>query len=264
MATTVRDVISGSLRLIGAIAAGETASASEASDALSSLNAMLSSWSTNGLMIYKYQREVFLLTAGKAKYTIGPLADFNTIRPITIQTAKFTDPTVVVTELTPFIPGVPMVTPDIPATYLTTITANQELPVQILNIQEWSAIFDKNITSTVPTKMYVEGTYPAETINLWPVPSVGAGIVLYTLKPLNNFLLVTDDFNLPDGYERAIRYNLAQEIAPEYGKEASPTVQQIASDSKADLQRKNTKPVYMKSDVSGIASNKFFNIITGE
>jgi len=44
MATTARDVINRSLRILGVLASGEAATASEANDALVALNSMIDSW----------------------------------------------------------------------------------------------------------------------------------------------------------------------------------------------------------------------------
>jgi hypothetical protein len=48
---TVRDRIKRAMRLIGAAATGETPSADELADGLTALNAMLSSWSLESLLV---------------------------------------------------------------------------------------------------------------------------------------------------------------------------------------------------------------------
>jgi hypothetical protein len=48
---TARDIITGALKKIGALASGETLSASEASDGLAELNRMLGSWRTEGSLV---------------------------------------------------------------------------------------------------------------------------------------------------------------------------------------------------------------------
>jgi hypothetical protein len=61
---TAREIIASTLRLLGVLAAGETATANEANDALESLNQMLSSWSNENLVVYQKVRDEFTLTAG--------------------------------------------------------------------------------------------------------------------------------------------------------------------------------------------------------
>lgn len=229
---TVRDLISGSLRLIGALASGETPSGIESSDALSVLNDMLDAWSTDGYLINEIKRETFPLIPNQQTYTIGVGGDFNTARP----------------------------------TELVEVSVEQngiELPIRVLNTQEWSQITYKATKSTLPQKLYAEGSFPLEKINLWPIPNVTNNLIIYSLKPLTNYSSVNDTISAPAGYARAMRYNLALELAPEYGKEPSALVLQAAIDSKADIKRINMQPVYLTSDAIGLTSKKSFNWLTG-
>src|SRR6185437_10450479 len=73
------DLVASQLRLIGAIAAGETPQASEAADALAAINRMLSGWSTEGLMIFAESEESpFTLTGGVSSLTMGTGGDIAT------------------------------------------------------------------------------------------------------------------------------------------------------------------------------------------
>lgn len=58
---------------------------------------------------------------------------------------------------------------------------------------------------------------------------------------------------MPVGYTRAIRYNLAVELAMEYGKQPSAQVMAMAEELKAQLMRVNAEPVLLQSDAFGIA-----------
>jgi hypothetical protein len=165
---TVRDLVKGSLRLIGAIAVGETPSADEQADALASLNDMLDSWSLENLIVYAKVRETKVLTASDGSYTFGLTGDINTARPIRIENA-----------------GV------IPS------GDTQELPLEIITKDQWAAIQLKSTESTIPSVLYPEGTYPLETLNLWPVPSEAATLVLYSWNQLSTFASSNTDVELP-------------------------------------------------------------------
>ena len=69
---------------------------------------------------------------------------------------------------------------------------------------------------------------------------------------------------MPPGYSRALRYNLALEWAPEFGKPVDQTILMVANESKAEIKRQNTQPVYMVSDALGLVGPKGFDINTGE
>jgi hypothetical protein len=61
-----------------------------------------------------------------------------------------------------------------------------------------------------------------------------------------------------------LRYNLAIELAPEYGKEPSETTLGIAIQSKAKIKRMNSKPLYLKTDSALQTRGHVFNWLTGE
>src|SRR5882757_50714 len=82
--TTAGALITSSLRLIGAIATGETPTAAEINDGISTLNDLLENWSTQNLAMYGSAVEIFPTVAGQAIYTIGPTGNWNTARPVRI------------------------------------------------------------------------------------------------------------------------------------------------------------------------------------
>jgi hypothetical protein len=67
----------------------------------------------------------------------------------------------------------------------------------------------------------------------------------------------------PPGYLRAFRYNLACEIAPEFGVEPSPTVMRVAMTSKRNLKRINNPDDIMSMPYSIVATRQRFNIFAG-
>jgi hypothetical protein len=69
--TTALDLIVGALRKINALAAGETPSAQDSSDALQVLNDMLELWSIDHLMVYASVENILSFTAGQYQYTVG-------------------------------------------------------------------------------------------------------------------------------------------------------------------------------------------------
>lgn len=81
MTVTARNLITRSMQNIGALVKNEPPSADEADDALAMLNAMLSSWANDSLIIYARTTESFPLTAATS-YTMGPSGTLNTVRPL--------------------------------------------------------------------------------------------------------------------------------------------------------------------------------------
>lgn len=235
---TAQDLIKSSLRLIGALASGESMSANEATDSLNTLNDLIDSWSTQNLLIPNKVREVFPLVVSQQAYQMGVGApDFNTARPMRIENA------------------------------LIQLTANSpvlEIPMKILTKDQFAGIILKGILSTYPLYMYAEGTFPLETINVWPIPNQGNNLVFYSWKPLANLSTFTTDVSLPPGYQRALRYALAIELAPEYGKQVPEVVAAIADESKANIKRMNWRPGYLRVDEALNAKPAVWNWMTGE
>jgi hypothetical protein len=69
--TTANDLIIGSLRFINQYAPGESLAASDAQDALATLNDLLESLSTDQASVYASNENVFTYTPGQYQYTIG-------------------------------------------------------------------------------------------------------------------------------------------------------------------------------------------------
>jgi hypothetical protein len=69
--TSALDLISGALRNIKVLAAGETARAEDAADSLQVLNDLLESWSIDHLTIFAVVENLLTFTAGQYQYTIG-------------------------------------------------------------------------------------------------------------------------------------------------------------------------------------------------
>ena len=232
----IRSVIESSMRLIGVIAQGETPSAQNATDALEALKSMLESWSLERLTIPVRKRRVFPLVSGKASYTIGPGGDFDISRPVSIDNAGLV---------------------------VETGANEAEYPIRILSPQEWEGILQKNMQADLPTKLYVDGSSPLDTVTLWPVPAVVNDVALYCREPLETNLTLNDDFEFPIGYYQAIRYSLALELAAEFEREPSALVVSKAATALANIKRQNIRDELMSVD-PGLQARSRFNIYTGD
>lgn len=234
---TALDLITGSLRLLGVLSSGDVPTANESTDGLTALNQMIGSWSVESLLIYTKAQETFTMIASQQSYTVGSGGNFNTTRPQKIENA---------------------------AVRTTNGSTTLDLPIEIINQDQWSNISVKTVQSTLPRKLFAQGTYPLETIYLWPTPSTGNTLVLWSWKPLSSFATINSSVDLPQGYVRALRYNLALELAPEYGSSPNPLVIAEAEVSKAAIKRMNIKTLLLSQDESLARQGRGFNYLTGE
>jgi hypothetical protein len=224
-------LITRSLRLCGVAAAGETLPAEEAADGLTALNAMLDSWRIDGLLVYQIKEEaVQTLTGGQSLYTIGSGGNFAIDRPVRIERAFVRDGT-------------------------------SDYPIRVVSVDTWSEIGDRQTTGYVPEILYYETAYPLGKIRLFPPPGSGYELYLYTWQTLQSFANLTTDLALPPGYENAIVFNLALQIAPEFGAEPSAHVINTANEALANIKRLNAanRPIIARSDVMPEARGTIFD-----
>lgn len=195
---TALDIISSALRLDGILASGEVPNAAEAQDALVVLNDLVDQWNAERLMIFTISRQVFSLVSGQQTYTMGLGGDFNVVRPAKIELVSIIN--------------------------LQNPSQPMELPLTILNEAGWSNIPVKNILSSLPMSVWDGGEFPLRNLSYWPIPNVLVQTAIYSWVPLTSFTSLTTDLTFPPGYAKAIRYNLAVDLAPEYGKTVSEVV----------------------------------------
>jgi len=80
-------------------------------------------------------------------------------------------------------------------------------------------------------------SFPLGYIYPWPLTS--ETITLDLMIPLSEPANINADVAFPTEYDEAIKYNLAIRIAPEYGKEPSPTIYALAKSTLSAIESKN-------------------------
>lgn len=205
--TTAYDVVRGALRLIGVVTPIDPPSAEEADDALAVMNQMLASWSSTRFASASVPLTSFALTAGDGEYTIGDGGNINTIQPTGIYRAHVTN-------------------------------GGLDYPVRLISLGEYQDIADKSASGDIPQVMAIRPGYPLATLYLYPVPGAGNTLVLDKVAPLAD-LALSDDMPYPPVAIRAIRYNLAIELAPEYGAKVPSEIVAIADQSMQAWRRVN-------------------------
>lgn len=140
-----------------------------------------------------------------------------------------------------------------------------DLPLENLTDAQWSSISVKGTISAFPQKFYDNGGYPTRQCLVWPVPTTQQAVTLWLWEPLTTFTSLDEDFTFPKGYERALRFALAAELASEFGKEIPPQVKAVADQAKAVIKRLNSTPQVLVGDPA-IANRMqgYFNWLTGD
>ena len=233
--TTAGDIINGSLRLLGVLAEGETPSSETAQDALVAMNQMIDSWNTERLAVFSTQDQIVTWPASTLSRTLGPTGDIVGLRPVLVDDA----------------------------TYFRDPANGISYGLKLINQQQYNGIAVKTVTSTYPQVMWVNMTYPNIELYVYPVPTRALEFHIVSVDELSTPANLATDLAFPPGYLRAFRYNLACEIAPEFGVEPSRQVQRIAMTSKRNLKRINNPDDIMALPYSIVATRQRFNIFAG-
>jgi len=233
--TTANDQINGALRLLGVLAEGETPSAATSQDALAALNQMIDSWNTERLAVFSTQDQVRTWPAGSISQTLGPSGTLVGQRPILIDDA----------------------------TYFRDAATNISYGIKLINQQQYDGIAVKTVTSTYPQVLWVNMSYPDIQMYVYPVPIKPLEFHFISVSPLMNVPSLSTDITMPPGYLRAFKYNLALEIAAEFGINPNPQVSRVAMTSKRNLKRINNPDDIMALPYSLVGTRQRFNIYAG-
>lgn len=222
---TALDVIKSSLRLLGAYSPGETLDIGEANDALAVFNDMIDSWNAERLSIFTTSSQDFPLVLNKQTYTMGPGGDFDVPRPAQIDGMS--------------------------AILLYNPVNPVEVPIDMYTVEQWQIqVPVKNVPGTFPQICYDSGDYPLRKLNMWPIPNqTPVDVRIYSWQALSEPATLATVIAFPPGYKRALRFNLAVDLASDYERPVPPTVQQVAIESKAIIKTMNMPDLNMQSDL---------------
>ena len=237
---TALDIIKGSLRLINVLAQGDTPSDDEADEALQAMNYIIESCNNQRLMLYSINNVVGTLTANKLPHTVGTGGDINIIRPLRIEKAFVRIP-----NLTS------------PIDYALTQDDNNRY-------QEYSV---KKIGVTYPTNFYYEKTFPLASIFTYPIQTMDLEIHMSGWAQLTQLAALVTDMAFPMGYENYLKYQLAVDLAPTYGKPLNrgDAVFDRCAELKREIKSVNNPDYQAEYDnaLIGNRGSRNFNILRG-
>lgn len=228
-------IINRALRLLEQIGSGETPTDDEYTDALNVLNSLVMSWRNDKLMCYAMQEETLTLAAGDPSYTVGGPGDTVPVRPVSIDRAWIVD-------------------------------GDISYEVAAMNEAEYAAIPAKTTQSNWPDRFLYRPGMSSGTVIVYPVPDAVRTMKLLTRVPLTEFSTIDSSYSLPPGWDRALGYNLAIELAPEYGVPVPPAVAKGAVESIAAIKRANkyAQPSRVATELGAMFAGGRGNILSGE
>jgi hypothetical protein len=201
---TAANVIAAAIRAIAAAdpEGGLSPSTTENTNALQALNFLVTSWAAIGMQAWCHKNTSHILTAATNSYTIGPGANIDVARPTSI----------------------------VQAWLRSTDTLPVDTPVRIISRQEYNLMTVKT-TAGPPNALFYDPQYDLPGSNdganaygkifVWPTPSAtevtNYDLHLVYVRPIQDFSATTDVLDFPPEWGNAIKWNLAYQIAFEYG-----------------------------------------------
>ncbi len=189
-AVTRDQLISGSLRMAGAIAQGETPTASQVTEAAEALNMFVKELQADGMPLWAMKQYSIPLTA-TSDYTIGVGSTVNTAKPLKIVQA-----------------------------FLHNTSSEIDIPMRILTRDEYNRLGNKTSTGQ-PMQVFYEPQLTTGTLHTFPVPDTYAiancEIVIVYQRPFEDFDAASDNPDFPQEWLNAVKAGLANLLAPEYG-----------------------------------------------
>jgi hypothetical protein len=228
-------VITDSLKLIGVVAGHEVPTAAEQQDSFARLNELIDSWGTHAQTLLVARRDVVPLVIGQQTYSVGPGEDIDLPTPMTIDAVSY-----VILGSSPAI----------------------EVFLDWATDQAYVGQPQKTLSSSPPQAVRYTRTHGPGALWVWPVPTLVQDLVLYWHEPLAQFPDLTTPVDLAPGYARALRFSLAMELTPEFGRPPDPVIAQAAREALADLKRANFQLVEIGIDPALTGGGARYNILT--
>ena len=214
--TTALELISSSMRLANILAEGQVAQGDQATQGLETLNDILSGWNTDSLVLYATSNDQVTFVPGQSVYTVGPGGDFVVDRPGQINS-------------------------------MYCVYSGVSFPITEINQDEYNLITNKTMSQQLPRFFLYVNEFPLGMLTFWPTPSEALQLSISVDRVISDLTLATV-LSFPPGYRKALRAALACELCPEYGREPSPSLVEMAKTSKADIKRANHVSVVAEYD----------------
>lgn len=204
MATTAQTLIDQALTLLRVKSPDTSVSNAEYADALIVLNNMLDSWANDSDLLTSLTRYEFTPT-GANPQTIGATGTHATTRPLKVVSAYYYSGSV------------------------------GRVPVQVVPFPKLLEMGQRTFSDTSSVAALAYRPIQANG-ELWMLPALNAGTVGVVYRaPLYTFALISTSQTLAPGHDRAIIYNLAVDLAPQYQVSPGEDVLRIATESKQEI-----------------------------
>ena len=120
-----------------------------------------------------------------------------------------------------------------------------DYPISVLALSDYQMIGLKTLNGPWPKAIYYNPNEDSGNLFVWPNPSQGE-MHLFANTLFTRYGSIYEEVVLPQGYNMALRWCLAERLMPMYGKASQVQIgmiQQYAAQAKATLKRTNMSPL---------------------
>lgn len=179
------DIIKRALRLVGALAQGETPSSNQTTEAAAALNGLVKAWAADGMPLWAITERTLPFVAGQRVYTISSPKALKVLQA-----------------------------------WNHNVTSNVDIPMRIITQAEYNILGNKTSAGN-PIQIYYDPRRDNGEMHVFPVPTTveqAANTLHYVCQiPFEDFNASTDAPDFPQEWYDAVTYGLATRLAPEYG-----------------------------------------------
>ena len=139
------------------------------------------------------------------------------------------------------------------------------IPIQVITENQYNSITLKELQVNIPSQLFYRSSYPLGELYIYPISNEGSVVLTVSCQFLA-FNSLDDIIDLPSGYIKALRYNLAVELSTEYGRQLDDRIEQMAVGAKSFIKTTNGAQKQVISVVDSALRSKGggYNIYTGE
>jgi len=204
--TTALAIITAALQELGVADVGQTPANEDMSLCLSALNVLADAWLTEPNYLYATTLVTAALPAATESRTIGVGGQFNTARPIRLEQGSYIQ------------------------------YGGLDYELEIITEAEYNALPLKAI-SAFPRKVYYSPSSPLGTVYFFPLGA--CTVKLNVLTQLSQFADLTTAYTLPQGYERAFKFTLLEEVAGSFSRPITALQARNAKQARRAIKRAN-------------------------
>lgn len=181
------EIIDLVLRDLGVYGSGETATTQEYTDISEILNLMLKSWQAHDIQLWVMKTATLGLVDDTSVYTVGPARDVDIAKPHKIHES------------------------------VLVYDDGTERDLNVVGRKEYWSLTDKT-SNGYPILVYYNPLYAYGELYVWPViETVSSETIKFVYqKEFDDVDTSTDDFELPPFALNAVRWNLADELVPQF------------------------------------------------